>query len=271
MNIIIFSDIDGTLLNYNNYSHDEAKEALEYIKAHKIPLVLTTSKTYDETVEIMNELSLNEPFIIENGGGVYFPKIYNNKTVQFGVQKDEYKLLSLGVDINYLYSFAIKIKNEFNLILYNELSVEELIDITGLSMESALKSMNREYSLPFIMNNSNDEKIEALSLKSKEFNIKILKGGLFYSFVGIDQDKGRAANIVVKHLKELIGSSFVTIGIGDSGNDADMLNFVDMPILVKNRHGCYSDIKVKGLQKSTLIGPAGFNEMILKVLKSLGV
>lgn len=52
-NIIIFTDLDGTLLDHNSYDFSEALEMLSYIKNHNIPLILTTSKT---KIEVSNEL-----------------------------------------------------------------------------------------------------------------------------------------------------------------------------------------------------------------------
>ena len=72
-NFVIFSDLDGTLLDHNTYSFDAAKQALESIEDKEIPLILCTSKTRGE-IEYYRELINNKhPFISENGGGIYIP------------------------------------------------------------------------------------------------------------------------------------------------------------------------------------------------------
>jgi len=68
MRWVIFSDLDGSFLNYDDYSSEEAKPALEKIRRREIPLILTTSKTRTEVEFILGEMGLEEPFIIENGG-----------------------------------------------------------------------------------------------------------------------------------------------------------------------------------------------------------
>ena len=54
MKNIIFTDLDGTFLNHDNYSFQESQEALEKIEQQRIPLIFTTSKTKIE-VEIFGK------------------------------------------------------------------------------------------------------------------------------------------------------------------------------------------------------------------------
>ena len=46
--LVIFSDLDGTLLDHQTYSPAPARPALEALRARAIPLVLCTSKTRAE-------------------------------------------------------------------------------------------------------------------------------------------------------------------------------------------------------------------------------
>jgi mannosyl-3-phosphoglycerate phosphatase len=61
----------------------------------------------------------------------------------------------------------------------------------------------------------------------------------------------------------------VTIGIGDSLNDAPMLASVDLPILVKKPDGTYdADIHIPNLLKTDGIGPEGWNTIMLNLLRN---
>ena len=44
-NFIIFSDLDGTLLDHHTYSFENAQPALDLVKKNNIPLILVSSKT----------------------------------------------------------------------------------------------------------------------------------------------------------------------------------------------------------------------------------
>lgn len=46
--LIIFSDLDGTLLDHDDYRWQAAGPALDRLKAAQIPLVLNSSKTMPE-------------------------------------------------------------------------------------------------------------------------------------------------------------------------------------------------------------------------------
>jgi len=49
-----------------------------------------------------------------------------------------------------------------------------------------------------------------------------------------------------------------------------MFKAVDIAILVKKHDGTFEEINIDNIFRSNLIGPAGFNEMILKILSVKG-
>ena len=68
--IFVFTDIDGTLLNHNNYSYGDLKKFIKKIK-NSVHIIFNTSKTFSEIKIIQKQLDLNFPFIAENGA-VFF-------------------------------------------------------------------------------------------------------------------------------------------------------------------------------------------------------
>ena len=72
--IVIFTDLDGTLLDHNSYGWEKAEPALRLCRESRIPLILVSSKTRSEIRALQQELGLSSPFVSENGGGVFFPK-----------------------------------------------------------------------------------------------------------------------------------------------------------------------------------------------------
>jgi len=59
---VIFTDLDGTLLDAETYSYEAARPALAMLKKRQIPVVLCTSKTRAETEAIARRLGLKHPF-----------------------------------------------------------------------------------------------------------------------------------------------------------------------------------------------------------------
>jgi mannosyl-3-phosphoglycerate phosphatase len=72
--LIVFSDLDGTLLDHATYSWQAAVPALEALKERGIPLILASSKTSAEIAELRAETGFADcPAIVENGAGLLEP------------------------------------------------------------------------------------------------------------------------------------------------------------------------------------------------------
>jgi mannosyl-3-phosphoglycerate phosphatase len=78
MNLLIFTDLDGTLLDHDSYSFDAAQAALELLRLHQASLIFTTSKTRFEIERLQSAVKICEPFISENGAAIFFPDGYRN-------------------------------------------------------------------------------------------------------------------------------------------------------------------------------------------------
>src|SRR4030042_950735 len=74
--ILVFTDLDGTLLDHRTYSFEPARPALRIMRESDIPLIICTSKTRAEVQEIRAALGNIDPFIVENGGAIFVPEGY---------------------------------------------------------------------------------------------------------------------------------------------------------------------------------------------------
>ncbi|MCE8458362.1 HAD-IIB family hydrolase, partial [Rhodovulum sulfidophilum] len=57
--LLIFTDLDGTLLDHETYSHAEAAPALTALRAAGVPVILASSKTAAEIAPLRAELGLS--------------------------------------------------------------------------------------------------------------------------------------------------------------------------------------------------------------------
>ena len=78
---IVFTDLDGTLLDHATYSWEPALPALSLLRERQIPLVFCSSKTRAEIEHYRRELGNLDPFISENGGGIFIPDGYFDLSV----------------------------------------------------------------------------------------------------------------------------------------------------------------------------------------------
>ena len=65
---VVYTDLDGTLLDHHTYAFDEALGAIKALKDRGIPIVPCTSKTRAETVCLMQALELDGDARLAGGG-----------------------------------------------------------------------------------------------------------------------------------------------------------------------------------------------------------
>ncbi len=246
-NTIIFTDLDGTLLNHEDYSFDEASEMLDFIKMHNIPLIFTTSKTKKECEMLQEKIGLDAPFIVENGACI------------FGMEGGD---VQLGLHYSDIRLFMDSVKETFDIQAFSDMSVEAVMEYTDFSYDLAKMAKERDFSEPFLI--KDERKLTALEKLAEEAGMKILKGGRFYHLVGIEQDKGKAVSRVLEvyHDRD-------SIGLGDNYNDVDMLRIVDTPILIPHHEGKYIDVEIPNLIRALHKGSLGWNESLKKILKDV--
>jgi mannosyl-3-phosphoglycerate phosphatase len=267
MNLLVFTDLDDTLLDHDNYSYESASSVLELFRRQQIPLIFNTSKTRLEIEQLQAEMQIKEPFIVENGGGIFFPDHYRNFKIDTGFRQPPYTIIQLGVTYSEIRRFVYSIKGRFNLKGFYKLRVEEIEHLTGLSREETLMAKQREFSEPFLIEDRS--KLGELNLIAESRGIKITSDGRFFHFIGIRQDKGLAARLCADIFFRNIDKKIMTVELGDSVNDRSMLKSVDIPILIPRFDGSYAEIDQHNLIKADYSGSRGWNKAMMDVLSSL--
>src|SRR5438132_1545183 len=93
---IVFSDLDGTLLDAGTYAWREAETALELLTLRGIPLVFCTSKTRFEVEFWRRKLGNTHPFIVENGAAVFVPRGYFPFAIPRAASRGGYEVMQIG-------------------------------------------------------------------------------------------------------------------------------------------------------------------------------
>jgi len=265
--LVIFTDLDGCLLDSKTYTFGPAQAALRLIKEKKIPLILVSSKTRVEMEEYRRRLKNNHPFVSENGGAVFIPKGYFSFAFSYEREWEEYWVLELGTFYPQIIRALEFIKKETRIRIrgFHDLSEEDLVFLSGLTREEAAWAKKREYDEPFLIEGGEKE-IKIVQEKIRQRGLNYVWGGRFHHILG-KNDKGKAAQIL-KDLYKKEFSSIWTVGVGDSLNDLPMLSAVDHPIFLKGEEDLSSEIlPVKNLVLLEGTGPQAWNEAILDFLK----
>jgi mannosyl-3-phosphoglycerate phosphatase len=261
---VVFTDLDGTLLDHHTYSYQLARPALEILFEKGYPLVICTSKTRAEIESFRAELDIRDPFISENGGAIFVPQGYFTGPFGFDKVVDSYRVIELGTDYHKIRR-ALKEserRSGCKATGFGDLTAEEISRETGLDIRSAELSKQREYDEAFTV--PDRECVSRLLEQIKEKGLNFTRGGRYFHIMG-NNDKGQAVLMLTEIFRRQY-DHVVTIGLGDSDNDLPMLRAVDMPILVQKPGGSYATVE-EGFRLAKGIGPAGWNSALLKILK----
>ncbi len=269
MKILIFTDLDGSLLNYGDYSFEEARPSLERIRHAEIPLIMTTSKTRSEVESLQAEMGLREPFIVENGGGVFFPTGYRGFTIAGGRPKSGYTVVQLGAPYNRIRRFFEQIRTRLQVGIkgFGDMSAEDITSATGLPPDRVEMARVREFTEPFLLTSGAD--LSTVKEMAATLGLKVTSGGRFHHLIDAHQDKGAAVRLVRDIFHRNAGSDWLAVGVGDSENDLPMLKEVDIPVLIPNPVRGDLNIQRSGLLRADEPGCRGWNSIIEKILNEL--
>jgi mannosyl-3-phosphoglycerate phosphatase len=269
--LIVFTDLDGTLLDYYTYSYEYSKEGMELLRKHNIPLVFCTSKSFAEVVYFREKTGNTWPFIVENGGAIYIPEEQSRRFQQLEPLEhaDGYRAIELGANYDRIRQVFKEMKEVFNdqLAGFGDMSVEEVAQYLNLEPALAAMAKVRRHDEPFIL--KDPSLLESVRQFSAQNGLKVYPGTRFYHLMG-DTDKGTAVKTLTVIYREHI-IDVVTAGIGEGKNDEPMFRQVDLPYLVQKPDGKHVDINMDNIVKIESIGPRGFTLAIKNLLKKEGL
>lgn len=268
---LIFTDLDGTLLDHDTYSWKEAEPALALCRRAHVPVVLASSKTRAEMDVLRVALGLSSPFISENGGGIFFPMEGTSAPPPAAVPYKGTWKWSLGPLYEHLVESLDAIRKELGWKIrgFSEMSPQEISRLTGLDTESSRLASMREFDEPFVVAEPKNADMASLHDAAKRRGLHVTTGGRFHHLQG-QNDKGAAAKKLIAWVRDQEPSSkLITVALGDSPNDFTMLEQVDHPVLVRSGR-LYPELarKIPGLKITKETGPRGWNEAVLEILSN---
>ncbi len=259
--ILIFTDLDGTLLNRDTFKFDSIKTFLKELKNKNVIIIPNSSKTEDEIIEFNNEANFQFPFISENGSIIHNLNFLNDEFPDKIMLSKNIREIQNIFDKNINQDLKSKCK------VISSLTMSEQTQIFGLSGNKLEQVYKRSCSIPIIFEGNNEEK---LSLK----NI-LLKIGLDF------KDGGRVLNLgdrinkadAMKKITKMLETKFKrkpkTIAVGDNHNDLEMLQNSDIPCLVKNDKFLNKNLQIKNLIISKQAAPEGWVEIVKLALEKI--
>ncbi len=261
--LLVFTDMDGTLLDHHTYSWQSAISTISQLKLLNIPIICNTSKTYQEVKQLHFSLSLDSPFIVENGSAIFDSAPKNSNNNNSATQAEPMHLIGANrTDI--LDCLALARQKGFKFSGFNDWSVKQVIQHTGLNQTQAEQSAARAFSEPLIWQDTNVKKHEFIHFV-EQYQYTALQGGRFLSVQG-QCDKGQALKWYAKYYEQQTGQPVLTVALGDSGNDIAMLEAADVAVWIKSEKPFPQLNKIEQVYYSTKPGPKGWQQTMAHIL-----
>lgn len=216
---VIYSDLDGTLLNSDKEVSSENRKAIEYFIENGGKFSIATGRAFEAAEKYIEGVEIDIPAIVYNGGMIY--GCNERKAIKVNYLENEKKNL------------IHKIKQD-----YNDLGIEVycgtdiyVFNDNGTAERQATKMLNINYELPENLFDLKWNKIllvgnyEYMNLIESEFKKKydinlVRSGDKFLEIIPDNTSKGHALLEVID-LYNLDKNK--VIAVGDDMNDAEML------------------------------------------------
>lgn len=261
--LIVFSDLDGTLLNHETYDYTPALETLSTLQSKNIPVILASSKTAAEILDIRDALKLSTyPAIVENGAGVLEPSNEKNKTDDTHVYQEL---------INKINQLPNHLRQQFQ--GFNDWSIDEVVHHTGLSAQNAALAKQRAFSEPGLWFGSKSD-FEDFEKRLKDKGLAVTQGGRFIS-ISKGHTKAHMMHVILHQFKQQSKDAetgkILSIALGDAPNDIEMLEAADIGVVVFNPSrpvlSPLRNEKNGQVIRTTLPGPEGWAEAMQSILR----
>ncbi|MCI4187822.1 mannosyl-3-phosphoglycerate phosphatase-related protein [Dickeya dianthicola] len=262
---VIFTDLDGSLLDHNTYRWDEARPWLNRLRSHRVPVVITTSKTAAEIMPIQQELALHDmPAIAENGAHILLPASWQKHTFVPPTCRTYPDICRQLQALRELHGFLF--------CGFADMDDAAVAAVTGLTLSQAALARQRTGSEPVLwQGDSASLAMFRACLTQKQ--LSVTEGGRFFHVMHEGISKGVAVNWLKQQIESTGNSPLVTLGLGDGPNDISLLEATDYAVIIKGHVSnkvTLSPYFCGQSYRTQAAGPAGWSEGLTHFLSRYG-
>ncbi len=265
---LIFTDLDGTLLDHHSYSAKPAdmliKQLIGTLVADVVPI---TSKTQAELLWLEKELPFSDCIkISENGSVIQIPA--GHLLHDQGIQAP----IVLSVTYQSILAALKALPNHLSRSIhgFSGMTEAEVAVHTGLSLGEARRAKERQATEPFLWFGTVDELHELRELL-EQAGIQVQQGGRFYHFTGKVTKLQAMRHIADAFQQQKNGCKYVTIALGDGPNDIGMIEGADFGVIIPNVDGTSIESDISSVRTADKAGPGGWVSSVTAILRELGL
>ena len=265
---VIYTDLDGTLLDHDTYGLDRAGPVLRDILARGIPVIPVTSKTEAEVQLLCHDLEINGPFVVENGAAIWIPQTWGLSRPTGSATAAGYWCHVLGKSRGYIRGLLAGLAGEWSGRFHalSDMSVRQVCAVTGLDEPSARRAQARHYSEALLWLGSATDRLGFIQATA-ELGLEVVQGGRFLHVLA-GGGKGVAMRWLHKKICSDLYSDAISIAAGDADNDLELLEAADHALVVRSPvHAPPKPRKNSRCYLSTEEGPAGWAEGMQHIIE----
>lgn len=244
MHWLIATDLDDTLLD-DGYPLAAAAAAIDMLfglspvscGAVTLHVVLATSKTLTEAIQLVGHCN-SEPIVaFENGAGLAWRT--TACTRRGAVEKQGYQIDCGATDYDHLRRVLLKLRATpgYDFRGFGDLSAAEVATLTGLDEDSAAAARQRMASEPLLWQGA-PAALEAFKLDLNTLGLNLNLGGRFHHVTG-RRNKAGAVAAIRRLLDRGSREAITTLACGDAPNDIEMMRAADFALVFPGRNGRY--------------------------------
>lgn len=260
--LIVFTTFDSSLFSNQNESY-QLNRAIAKLQQRNIPLIAVTHKTQAEKEDLQSIFSFKFPLVVEYGSAVLIPQDCKSFVLSETIVEGEYNVKQLGctyIEARAALKVIQSIVRINNFRGFGDLSETEINSVTGLSLRAIKQAKSRNFSEIFLT--PEDVNPEEIIATAEEFGFQVLIEGSLSCLLGA----GASVKKAISWLKDSYclsepNKQIVTVGLGYSHHDLEMLQAVDIPILIAPQPDLKLDL-VKQEWRTKTKGLSGWIEAI---------
>lgn len=274
--LLIFTDLDGTLLDQDNAEWGAAEPALQLARAKGIPIILSCSRTFDECIQLQQQMGLRGPIIFENGAGVALPQNqFRRPTLPPSDSQDGFWVCRVAQPYTQVRAIlqSLRQTKHYQFRGFGDMSDLQVKDYTGRDFPLAQLAKKRRHSeILFWLDDA--KSFDAFAKDVEKQGLKLSRGSQFIH-IGGPCDKGQAMRWLISIYQKMLGIRPLAVAIGDSANDLPMLQSADCAVVVRPPHTIPLRYRPSNPAQQFMvtdeIGPQGWNRAVKRLLESISV
>ncbi len=267
---LIFTALEGALLNLHSHSFAGAEESVAEVNRRQIPFVLLTSRTRAEIEPLRRALEHRHPFVTESGGGVFIPDGYFNLRIPGAQRCGRYLCVPLGKSYREVAAALDEIAQECGIGVagFHHMTAREVAENTRLRPREAELARNREFEEPFFFTSTDERAIARFVAAAGQRGFQARRRSPFWH-LSSGCDTARAVRLLARLFRQNAYIKLRTVGIGSAVEDLHWLQAVDDAVLLPSPGEEPTATAAPDLQRISVgevSGPAGWNNAVLGII-----